>query len=112
MIFMVTNERLKQLEKEKMKTKTEQRMEDLEEGFYKRLCPICKKHLQNNCSKCNLIKEIRLEAVNEMIEFLEIQLDRIKTKRQTHAGLQILEYPLKDKLQELKEEKKRLGNKQ
>ncbi len=89
-----------------MKTNLEQ-VEELEKRFYRRLyrrlCPICKKYPQNNCSKCNSIKQTILEAVNEMIDFLEdIKDDWIGRSLQQRILL---------RLKELKEEKKRLENK-
>ena len=54
---------------------------------------------------CEGKKQGKTSAINEEIEFLKLQLERVRRLRKKIAGLQILEYPISQRLRELGEQK-------
>ena len=103
MTFMVTNERLKQLEKEKMQTKTEQRMEKIEKEM-KKFTKYTRTFLWWEFKGAlKGIKQTRLEAVNEMLKFIKEIINEFSLPYHNI---------LRDKEENLEEEKKRLESKQ
>ena len=84
---------------------------EIKQGEYKRIKQIdpknCNGYTARVLFKYYKKKELSLEeiyqiVIREEIKFLEEQLNRVRTLRFHIAGLQILEYPIRDRIDKLK----------